>query len=324
MLIVTGGAGFIGSAVVWKLNQLGRDDIVVVDELGCDEKWKNLVSLRFADFWHKDEFRQRVESDTLGAVEAVVHLGAISSTTERNADLLMENNYRYTQRLAEWCVSHQVRLIYASSAATYGDGSLGYDDCDATSVRLRPLNAYGYSKQLFDLWALRTGVLRQIVGLKFFNVFGPNEYHKADMASVVFKSFHQIRSTGSVRLFKSTTPQFSDGGQMRDFVYVKDCVNVIAWLLDNRVSGIFNLGTGRARSWLDLVSAVFAAMNVPPSIEFVDMPEQLRGKYQNFTEARMHKLREAGCPVEFHALEESVRDYVERHLATEQPHLCSL
>ncbi len=324
MLIVTGGAGFIGSAVVWKLNQLGRDDILVVDELGTTEKWKNLAPLRFADYLHKDEFRRRFEADALGKIEAVVHLGACSSTTERDADFLMENNYRYTQRLAEWCLNRKVRFIYASSAATYGDGALGYDDADASTRQLRPLNAYGYSKQIFDLWALRTGVLDRIVGLKFFNVFGPNEYHKEDMASVVFKSFHQIRAGGVVRLFKSTTPQFPDGGQMRDFVYVKDCVDVIAWLLESRAAGIFNLGTGRARSWIDLVSAVFAAMKLPPRIEFIDMPEALRGKYQNFTESRMDKLQKAGCPVKFRSLEDSVRDYVEQHLATEQPHLSSL
>lgn len=321
MIIVTGGAGFIGSALVWKLNSLGQDDILVVDELGTSEKWQNLASLRFSDYLHKDEFRRRVERDELGKPQAVVHLGACSSTTERDSDFLMENNFRYTRTLAEWCLANNVRFIYASSAATYGDGSLGYSDDDDTTRRLRPLNAYGYSKQLFDLWALRTGAINQMVGLKFFNVFGPNEYHKEDMTSVVFKSFHQIRDVGRVKLFKSNTPRFPDGGQMRDFVYIKDCVDVLTWLLESNVAGIFNLGTGQARSWIDLVTAVFAALGRPPQIDFIDMPATIRDKYQNFTEAKMEKLRAAGCPVTFRPLEASVRDYVVNHLATGSPYL---
>jgi len=321
MYIVTGGAGFIGSAVVWKLNQLGIDDILVVDELGTSDRWRNLTPLRFDDYLHKDEFLRLVERSALAKPTAVVHLGACSSTTERDADYLMENNYRYTRRLAEWCLAGDTRFIYASSAATYGDGRLGYRDDDATTRRLRPLNAYGYSKQIFDLWALRTGALDKIVGLKFFNVFGPNEYHKEDMASVVFKSFHQIEATGRVQLFKSTVPEFGDGGQMRDFVYVKDCVDVIAWLLESAIGGIFNLGTGRARSWNDLTHSVFSAMQRPPQIDYVEMPQALRGKYQNFTEAAMGKLQAAGCPVRFRSLEQAVWDYVVHHLATDDPHL---
>lgn len=326
MIVVTGGAGFIGSALVWKLNQLGRDDILVVDELGCDEKWQNIAALRFADYLHKDEFLRRIEGEGWPEQpQAIVHLGACSSTTERDADFLMRNNYRYTRTLAEWCLAREVRFIYASSAATYGDGERGYDDDDRVTPSLLPLNKYGYSKQIFDLWALRTGALEKIVGLKFFNVFGPNEYHKGDMASVVFKAFHQIRAHGYVRLFKSERADYPDGGQQRDFVYVKDCVDTIAWLLEHReVGGLFNLGTGAARNWNDLARAVFAAMELPPRIEYIDLPETLHGRYQYFTQARMEKLRAMGCPVDFSSLEDSVRDYVRNYLAQPRPYLSSL
>lgn len=326
MIVVTGGAGFIGSALVWKLNQLGRDDILVVDELGCDEKWRNIAPLRFTDYLHKDELLARIEcSDWPELPEAIVHLGACSSTTERDADYLMRNNYRYTRSLAEWCLERGVRFIYASSAATYGDGGRGYDDDDRATSSLSPLNKYGYSKQIFDLWALRSGALDRIVGLKFFNVFGPNEYHKGDMASVVYKAFHQIRAAGCVRLFKSERADYPDGGQQRDFIYVKDCVSAIAWLLEHReVGGLFNLGTGVARTWNELVHAVFAAMESPPRVEYIDLPEALRGRYQYFTQARMDKLRATGCPVEFSSLEESARDYVREHLMRPSAYLNSL
>jgi ADP-L-glycero-D-manno-heptose 6-epimerase len=322
MIVVTGGAGFIGSAVVWKLNQQGIERILVVDNLGTSEKWRNLSHLTFDDYVHKDEFLRLIDQGTLSPKpQAIIHLGACSSTTELNADYLHANNYRYTRTLAEWCLAHDVRFIYASSAATYGDGSRGYSDDDARARSLRPLNQYGYSKQLFDLWALRTGALQRIVGLKFFNVFGPNEYHKGDMRSVVCKSFEQILATGKVKLFKSDSPQYADGGQQRDFVYVKDCVEAIWWLLHQSLGGLFNLGSGEARSWNDLVSAVFAAMDRPRTIEYIDMPEALRGRYQNFTQADMAKLRATGCPVKFHRLEDAVRDYVVNYLATDQRYL---
>ncbi|MDZ4781158.1 MAG: ADP-glyceromanno-heptose 6-epimerase [Planctomycetia bacterium] len=326
MIVVTGGAGFIGSALVWKLNQLGRTDLLVVDELGCDEKWQNISALRFADYLHKDEFLRRVEEDRWETrPEAIVHLGACSSTTERDADFLMRNNYRYTRTLAEWCLARDVRFIYASSAATYGDGDRGYSDDDRATPTLLPLNKYGYSKQLFDLWALRNGAFDKIVGLKFFNVFGPNEYLKADMASVVFKAFHQIRAQGVVRLFKSERPDYPDGGQQRDFIYVKSCVDAIAWLIEHRqVGGLFNLGAGVARTWNDLVRAVFAAMELPARIEYIDLPEALRGRYQYFTQAEMGKLRATGCPVDFPSLEDSVRDYVREHLQRPRPYLNAL
>jgi len=322
--IVTGGAGFIGSAFVWKLNSEGINDILIVDNLGETEKWKNLVNRSYADYVHKEDFRHMLDEDILSAdnIEAVVHLGACSSTTERDADYLMENNFHYTCDLAQWALSHDIRFVYASSAATYGNGSKGFDDDLDGIDRLRPINMYGYSKQLFDQWAIRRGLIDRMAGVKFFNVFGPNEYHKGDMTSVVFKSFRQIMDTGRVRLFKSHSPDYTDGGQKRDFVYVKDCVDVLwAFVRHPEINGIFNLGTGRARTWNDLVEAVFSAMNLPPQIDYIDMPESLRGQYQYFTEARMEKLQAAGLGADFHTLEEAVADYVKNHLQADNPYL---
>lgn len=322
MIVVTGGAGFIGSAFVAHLNTLGVTDILVVDDLGTSEKWRNLVSLRFADIVPSAEFRRRlVEGRTFEPIEAIVHMGACSSTTETNADYLLENNTRYTRDLADWAVLHNVRFVYASSAATYGDGAAGYDDDESALDRLVPLNMYGYSKHLFDLWARRSGALRRICGLKFFNVYGPNEYHKDDMRSVVHKAWGQVGATGQVRLFKSHRPEFGDGEQKRDFIWIGDCVRVMAWLLEHRdVNGIFNLGTGQARTWKDLVHAVFAAMGREPRIEFIEIPEAIRDKYQYFTEARMEKLKAAGCPFAPTSLEDGVRQYVET-LSRPHPYL---
>ncbi|MBN2254443.1 MAG: ADP-glyceromanno-heptose 6-epimerase [Deltaproteobacteria bacterium] len=323
MIVVTGGAGFIGSAIVWKLNAEGIDDVVIVDNLGTSDKWRNLVPRRYAEYLHKDRFLDMIRGDTVPFdVTAVIHMGACSSTTERDADFLMENNYRYSRAVAQWAVTKDIRCIYASSAATYGDGSLGFSDDDDVSAILRPINMYGYSKQLFDLWVHRSGLSDRLVGLKFFNVFGPNEYHKGDMRSVVHKSFEQIRDTGKVRLFKSHRPDFNDGEQKRDFVYVKDCVDVVWWLLKNEgVNGIFNLGTGRARTWKDLVGAVFTAMGREQVIEFIDMPESIRDQYQYFTEARMDTLPSRGCPMAFRSLEDAVADYVGQYLMTSNPFL---
>ncbi len=323
MHIVTGGAGFIGSAFVWKLNQMGITDVVVVDDLGKTESWKNLVSLDYVDYFHKDMFLEMVLHDELPFdVESITHMGACSSTTERDADYLMENNYRYSVTLAAWCLEHGARFVNASSAATYGDGSRGFDDDESRLQELRPLNMYGYSKQLFDLWARREGVLGNLASLKFFNVFGPNEYHKEDMMSVICKAHKQIGETGKLKLFKSYHPDYPDGGQKRDFVYVKDCVDVMWWLLQNpAVGGVFNVGTGQARAWNDLARAVFAAMEVPENIEYIEMPEQLRGKYQYFTQAEMAKLKNVGCPVRFTSLEDAAKDYVRNYLMTEEPHL---
>jgi ADP-L-glycero-D-manno-heptose 6-epimerase len=322
MIIVTGGAGFIGSAFVWKLNQEGIEDIIIVDRLGKTDKWKNLVNLRFVNYIHKDEFYDLIYNDTLSFdVEAIIHMGACSSTTERDADYLWQNNFAYTGQLGEWALEHNIRFIYASSAATYGDGKQGFSDDHSKISELKPINMYGYSKQVFDLRVLRHSWEDKIAGIKFFNVFGPNEYHKGDMTSVIFKAFHQIRETGKVRLFKSYLPQYPDGGQMRDFVYVKDCIDVLWWLFKNQdVNGIFNLGTGKARTWNDLISAVFAAMETREKIEYIEMPESIRNQYQYFTQAEMDKLHAVGCPVSFSSMEDSVRDYVVNYLQKDDPY----
>ena len=314
-IIVTGGAGFIGRNIVAALNARGRDDIIIVDNLGKSEKWKNLVGLRYEDYRDKDLFLTDVLCNTLPRAEAVFHMGACTSTTEKDAGYLAENNYRCTRSLCEWCLENGARFIYASSAATYGDGSLGYSDDDAVTPTLRPLNMYGYSKQMFDLWALKRRLFDRIVGMKYFNVYGPCEDHKGDMRSVVHKAHDQIRKTGEVQLFKSYKPEYKDGEQMRDFSYVKDAVNVTLHFFDNRdVSGLFNCGTGRARTWIALVTAVFAAMGKEPNIRFIEMPEHLREKYQYHTQADMTKLRSAGYAAAFTSLVEGVRDYVQNYL----------
>ena len=313
--IVTGAAGFIGSNLVAALNARGDSDILAVDELGADEKWKNLVGLEFQDYWEKDDFLFALRNDSLGKVDTVFHLGANSSTTEKNASHLVENNYRFTRELCEWCMHHDIRFIYASSAATYGDGSLGYSDSDDVTPTLKPLNMYGYSKQMFDLWAMRHGLFDRIAGLKYFNVYGPREDHKGDMRSVINKAYHQIRETGEVKLFKSYKPEYKDGEQLRDFVYVKDAVAVTLFLHDQAdVSGLFNCGTGKARTWNDLVKATFKAMGMEPKIAYIDMPESLHAKYQYRTEADMAKLRDAGYEDEFTSLEHGVADYVKNWL----------
>ncbi len=325
MYIVTGGAGFIGSAFVWKLNQLGIDDILVVDNLGSTQKWKNLVNLRYYDYIHKDEFLEELYSNRFSRIEAIVHMGACSSTTELDADYLMENNFHYTKELSKFCLANNIRFIYASSAATYGDGSLGFSDEHSIIPRLKPLNMYGYSKQLFDLWALKKGILDKIVGIKFFNVYGPNEYHKGDMKSVVCKAFYQIRETGKLKLFKSYKPEYKHGEQKRDFVYIKDCVDVMAWFLEKKdVNGIFNLGTGEARTWNDLAKAVFSAMGVDTNIDYIDMPLAIRDKYQYFTQAEMKKLKDAGYNKDFTSLEDAVKDYIQNYLAKDNQYLTSI
>jgi len=322
MYIVTGGAGFIGSAFIWKLNQSGIDDILVVDNLGCSEKWKNLVNRRYKDYIHKSGFLEHLLADKFSDIDGIIHLGACSSTTERDADFLMENNFHFSWTVARYAIDHGVRLINASSAATYGDGEHGFSDNEAGISALRPLNMYGYSKQLLDLWLLRENLTDKVASLKFFNVFGPNEYHKGDMSSVIYKAFFQVRDTGGIRLFKSYRSQYPDGGQLRDFVYVKDCVELIYWLLNHpKTNGIFNVGTGQARSWNDLAKSVFAAMDVSCSIEYIEMPEHLKAKYQYFTQAEMDKIQTAGCPVRFRSLEEGVHDYITQYLQKPDPYL---
>lgn len=316
MYIVTGGAGFIGSAMIWKLNSLGIDSILVVDNLAKTEKWKNLVNRSFDRYMHRDDFfTAMTEGHIKQPVEAIFHLGACSATTERDADFLMRNNLEYTKTICNFARQKRARFINASSAATYGDGTQGFDDDIAALHHLRPLNMYGYSKHLFDLWARRNNILDEIVCLKYFNVYGPNEQHKGDMRSVVNKSFHQITAEGLMRLFKSNVPEYDDGGQMRDFVYIKDCVDIMWWLAEHsEVNGIFNLGTGKARSWNDLVTAVFNAMGKTPAIDYIPMPDHLLGKYQNFTQANMQRLRESGYTKEFTSLEDGVTDYVQNYL----------
>jgi ADP-L-glycero-D-manno-heptose 6-epimerase len=319
-ILVTGGAGFIGSALVWSLNQRGHSDIVISDLLGSDEKWRNLTPLKFADYIEGDVLRAGLQknADAFGKFSAVFHLGACSATTERNAAYLIDNNYAYTKELAAWALGQGARFVYASSAATYGDGAQGMDDKLEELHRLRPLNMYGYSKHLFDLHAQRAGWLARIVGVKYFNVFGPNEDHKGDMRSLVNKAYQQILATGRVQLFKSHRPDFRDGEQQRDFLYVKDAVEMTLHFAENPVGqgagGLFNLGSGEANTWLTLTRAIFGALDRSPAIDFIEMPEVLRGKYQYFTQADVGKLRASGYSRPMTPLTEAVRDYVQNYM----------
>jgi ADP-L-glycero-D-manno-heptose 6-epimerase len=322
MIVVTGAAGFIGSAFVAKLNAQGVSDIILVDSDGLAHRDKILGGKRFKEFIDKETFINRLRADQLpDGIKAIVHLGACSATTERNVEYLRVNNVEYSQSIIEHCVKRGIRCIYASSAATYGDGEHGYSDDESQIERYKPLNAYGDSKQLCDLWAKREGYLKHVAGLKFFNVYGPNEYYKGDMASIAWKAFNTIKTTGSFSLFKSHRPDYKDGEQMRDFVYVKDCCDVMWWLLNKpEVNGLFNVGSGKARSWNDLLCAIFSAMNVTPKIVYIDMPESLRNQYQYFTQAPMEKLFEAGYTAKFHSLEDGVRDYIQNHLMQPEMH----
>jgi ADP-L-glycero-D-manno-heptose 6-epimerase len=318
-MLVTGGAGFIGSALVWALNRRGCERIMICDRLGADEKWRNLTPLRFADYIEADDLLPRLQNGALGQFNLVLHLGACSSTTERDAGFLIRNNYEFTKDLAAWSLANQTRFVYASSAATYGDGSAGMEDDETRLDSLRPLNMYGCSKHLFDLHAKRAGFLNQIVGLKYFNVFGPNEDHKGDMRSVVHKSFSQVRDTGVIRLFKSHRPDYRDGEQKRDFLYVKDAVAMTLHLATHeKANGLFNIGSGAARTWLDLARAVFVALKCEPKIEFIDMPENLRAKYQYFTQANLGRLRAADYTAPVTSLEEAVSDYVGNYLVPDK------
>ncbi len=326
MILVTGGAGFIGSNVVAALADAGRR-VAVCDRLRKGDKWRNVAKRELEDLVAPENLPQWL-SENGDRVEAVVHMGAISSTTETDADLIADNNFRLSTFLWNWCAALGRPLIYASSAATYGDGSQGFDDDPQllALAALRPLNPYGWSKHLFDRWAIRRHLAGeacppQWVGLKFFNVYGPNEGHKGDMMSVVAKAYRSIAAGDPVRLFKSHHPDYRDGGQLRDFVYVADCVDAILWLLDRPdVSGLFNLGSGRARSFADLATAVYGAMGLPPRIEYVDMPEAIRDRYQYFTEAAMGRLRAAGYERPATSLEDGVADYVRTYLMASDPY----
>jgi ADP-L-glycero-D-manno-heptose 6-epimerase len=320
-ILVTGGAGFIGSALVAELNRRGHSDIIIADFLGEDAKWKNLVPLKYADYLEADTLRAKLLADpqAFGGFRAIYHLGACSATTEKNARYLVQNNYEFTKDLAQLSLAHGWRFVYASSAATYGDGGQGMEDDEAKLERLKPINMYGYSKHMFDLWAKRAGVLDKIVGVKYFNVFGPNEDHKGDMRSVVNKGFHQIIERGKVQLFKSDHPDYKDGEQRRDFYYVKDAVDATLHLGETLTAGgVFNLGSGEAKTWLSLMRALFDALGKVPRIDFIDLPAQLKGKYQYYTRADISKLRSTGYKHPGTPLEEAVADYVRNYLIPEK------
>lgn len=313
-IVVTGGAGFIGSCIVRTLNDAGVEDIIIVDDIASTNKWMNMRNKRFVEYVHKSLFLERLPS--YSGITAIIHMGAQSSTTERDFDYLWNNNFEYTKKLWEYCASKKIRFIYASSAATYGDGDQGFDD-QMDIDRLMPLNGYGYSKHLFDMWVKHQAVKypAQYVGLKFFNVYGPNEYFKGSMASMVLHGFQQMKDTGKIRLFKSCNPEYQDGEQLRDFVYVKDICSLILWLLDNpSVNGLYNVGTGQARSFRELAEAVFGAQGFSPCIEYIDMPEHLKKKYQYYTKAEVEKLKQVGYDREFYSLEKGVMDYVQHYL----------
>jgi ADP-L-glycero-D-manno-heptose 6-epimerase len=315
MIVVTGGAGFIGSALVHALNRRGCTDICVVDIEDHPEKKKNLDSLQFLRLVSPESFLQEVLAGSLKGVDTLFHLGACSSTTETDVDFLHRNNFLFTQHLARFCLDRGIRFIYASSAATYGDGQQGYSDDVSRLATLKPLNPYGQSKQDFDRWAQREGALDRMVGLKYFNVFGPNEYHKEDMRSMVLKGYEQIRNTGKIRLFKSYRKEYGDGEQVRDFIYVQDAVAMTLFFQDHpKINGLFNVGSGQARCWNDLAKALFGAMNREPVIEYIEMPVSIRNQYQYHTCAEMDKIRNAGYDRPILSLEDAVSDYVTQYL----------
>lgn len=324
MIVVTGGAGFIGSVLIARLNEIGKKDLIVVDDQAKgSSKWKNLAKHAFRDYYDSAEFIHDLEAGKFnGRVSAIFHMGACSDTTETDADYLRRNNTEYSQRLAAWCLKHKIYFQYASSAATYGAGELGFSDADALTPRLQALNLYGCSKLEFDKWVLSNGYENRFVGFRFFNVYGPNEYHKDGMRSMAQKGFEQIRDTGKIKLFKSYKKEYADGGQMRDFVYVKDVVKAMLWFYENSSkTGIFNLGRGTAQSWNDLAAALFKAMGKPSAIEYVEMPDELKNQYQYFTEADLSKLRGTGCSTAFRDLDAGVGDYVRSHLTQADPTL---
>ena len=327
MIVITGGGGFIGSNLAAALEDRGAGELVICDSLGADGKWRNIAKREIAAFIQPERLFDFLDANA-GDIDAIFHMGAISSTTETDADRLIRSNFTLSLDLWEWCARHDSRLIYASSAATYGDGGAGFDDEFSTAAlaRLKPLNAYGWSKHLFDrrvARAIENGAPapRQWVGLKFFNVYGPNEYHKGPQQSVAAQIYPVAKRDGAAILFKSHHPDYPDGGQSRDFVWVEDCADVMCWLFDHPdVSGLFNMGTGKARSFADLARAVFAALGKEANIDYVDTPEEIREKYQYFTEAKMDRLGAAGYDKAFTAIEEGVGRYVRDYLDTDDPY----
>lgn len=325
MIVITGGAGMIGSIIAWHLNtKLQRNDLVITDHITHENQWQNLVKRQYAQYLDKSQLLEWLQ--TRQDITAIIHMGAISATTERDFNKLVTDNIHYSQNLWNWCAANKVPFFYASSAATYGDGENGYDD--ASIENLRPLNGYGYSKHFFDQWALRQVANNQPAppawaGFKFFNVYGPNEYHKERMASVAFHSFNQFKETGTVKLFKSHKQGYEDGMQLRDFVYVKDAAAVVVHFLESALkgkpanNGIYNVGTGQARAFKDLATNVMTSLGKAPHITYIDMPEDLQGRYQYFTEANMAKLRATGYTATFHSLEDGVKDYVQNYLMHE-------
>ncbi|TGM94109.1 ADP-glyceromanno-heptose 6-epimerase [Leptospira levettii] len=311
LTLVTGGAGLIGSQIIEDLNHNGNTDILVVDHLGTTDKWKNLQRNFFTEYYEKDQFERFLDAGhpLLSEISEIYHLGACSATTEKDATYLIQNNFHYTKKLAQFAIAKDIPFLYASSAATYGEGEFGYDD-KAPIESLKPLNMYGYSKHLFDLYAKKTKIEDKLIGLKYFNVFGYGEAHKGDMRSLVLKGYEQIRDTAKLKLFKSYKPEYKDGEQKRDFLYVKDASKISIYLLSERKYGLYNVGRGKAETWNDLASALFNAMNAPINIEYVEMPESLKGKYQYYTCADMEKLTKAGYPFGFTNLQDSIKEYV--------------
>lgn len=322
MIVITGGAGFIGSVLAWKFNETGENGLLIVDQKAEGAiKWQNLRKRRYSAYLEYDEFIQRLErGDYNGKIKAIFHMGACSDTTETDADFLMKNNTEYSRRVASWCLLHDVYCAYASSAAVYGDGSKSFSDDDKLTPSLEPLNLYGKSKLDFDKWVLHNGYEQKLTGFRFFNVYGPNEYHKGAMRSLAQKGYEQVMATGKLRLFKSYRPEYPDGGQKRDFIYVKDVVDALFWFYRHpSKKGIFNLGTGRAQSWNELANAIFKACRRTPDIEYIPMPDSIKNQYQYFTEADLKKFRSTGCPAAFLNVEHGVADYAHNYLSAKDP-----
>ncbi len=324
MKIITGGAGFIGSAICWRLNTLGNNDILIVDEDVNGTKQNNLKELEYVDFIDKDSFLKKVHAGAINyKVDAIYHMGACSSTTENNMEYLIENNVEYSKSLGSWCLKNNAKYIYASSAATYGDGSQGFKDDIENIPNLKPLNKYGLSKQMFDMWVIENKLQNKFVGLKYFNVFGPNENHKGHMKSMINKSFHQVMETGKLKLFKSMNPEYKDGEQKRDFVYVKDAVDMTIFFdplneAGKNLTGIYNIGSGEANTWLRVANAIFKALDKKPEIEFVELPDELKNQYQYYSKADLSKLKASGYDKEIMTIEDSIADYVKNYLVEDK------